>query len=301
MKHLDWNLLSSFLAVANMGSLSKAAAYLGSTQPTIGRHIEQLELQLDVRLFDRTQQGYKITELGLQLAEQVRNMNKIANNIALTAAGKTQQVAGNVRITASEMIAINHLPQAIAIIRKQHPDINFEIIANNQSDNLLEREADIAIRMYRPVQDDLITRKVNDLELGIFVARSYPKFNQAMALNPNHMEAIFKLDLIGQDRQNLIINGFKQAGIKHNGKDINRDNFAIKSDSHEVVWKSLLNGLGISFQTLKACENHPSLVRILPEIKLDSLPIWLVAHKEVKTSRRIRLVYDAFCDYFAKI
>lgn len=301
MRDLDWNLLNSFLAVATMGSLSKAAANLGSTQPTVGRHIEQLEANLNVRLFDRTQKGYKITELGMQLAEQTKSMKQLADNIGLIAAGKSQQVAGTVRITSSEMIAINHLPQAISKIRHHHPEISFEIVANNRSDNLLEREADIAIRMYQPQQDDLIARRVNELEMGIFISKKYPRYEDAMQLEPSNLEAFATHDFIGYDRDTMILDGFKQLGIKFNGKLVTKDFFCIRSDSQEVGWNSLKAGLGISFQVVSACQNHDDLVRILPEFELGTMPIWVTAHREVKTSRRIRLVYDQLCDYFSRI
>lgn len=301
MKDLDWNLLNSFLAVASMGSLSKAAAFVGSTQPTIGRHIEQLELQLNVRLFDRTQKGYKITELGMQLAEQAKNMKQYADNISLIAAGKQQQVAGVVRVTASEMVAVNHLPKAIRQIRRQYPEIHFEIVANNRTDNLLEREADIAIRMYQPNQDDLIIRKVNELKMGIYVSDKYPKLTEALKLTAQNFDEFFSHDFIGYDRDMMILNGFKQMGIKHNGKDVTKDIFTTRSDTHEVVWQSLLAGLGISFQVVNSCKNRPELTQILTEFELGTMPIWVTAHKEVKSSRRIRLVYDSLCDYFAKI
>ncbi|MGL1922476.1 MAG: LysR family transcriptional regulator [Hyphomicrobiales bacterium] len=301
MQNLDWNLLNSFLAVANLGSLSKAANSLGSTQPTIGRHIEQLETKLDIRLFDRTQKGYKITELGMQLAEQAKNMKQYADNISLIAAGKSQQVAGTIRITASEMVAVNHLPKAIFKIKHKHPEISFEIVANNGTDNLLEREADIAIRMYQPHQDDLISRKVNDLEMGIFVSENYPRFQEAIQLSIANIDNFFTHDFIGYDRETMIIDGFKQLGIKLNGKTIDRDFFKIRSDTHEVSWQSLKAGLGISFQLISSCQNQPDLHRILPEFELGTMPVWLTAHRELKTSRRIRLVYDQLCDYFSKI
>ena len=301
MKNMDWNLLNSFLAVASMGSLSKAAAFLGSTQPTIGRHIEQLETQLNVRLFDRTQKGYKITELGMQLAEQAKSMKQYADNISLIAAGKQQQVAGVIRITASEMVAVNHLPKAIRQIRNQHPEIHFEIVANNRTDNLLEREADIAIRMYQPNQDDLIIRKVNELQMGIYVSDKYPRFAEALKLTSQNLDEFFSHDFIGYDRDTLILDGFKQVGIKHNGKDVTKHIFTTRSDNHEVVWQSLLAGLGIGFQVGSSCQNQADLKQILTEFELGTMPIWVTAHKEVKTSRRIRLVYDRLCDYFASI
>ncbi|MBL1419634.1 MAG: LysR family transcriptional regulator [Alphaproteobacteria bacterium] len=301
MRDVDWNLLNSFLAVANMGSLSKAAAQLGSTQPTIGRHIEQLETHLNIRLFDRTQKGYKITELGMQLAEQAKSMKQFADNISLIAAGKSQQVAGTVRITASEMVAVNHLPQAIRHIRNLHPEINFEIVANNRTDNLLEREADIAIRMYQPNQDDLICRKVNDLAMGIYVSQNYPRFDELMALTPTDITKFLSHDFIGYDRDTMIIDGFKQLGIKSNGKDIGKHHFNIRSDSQEVNWHSLKAGLGIGFQVVSLCQTHADLHPVFTNYDLGTMPIWVTAHREVKTSRRIRLVYDQLCDYFSKI
>ena len=170
---LDWSLLQSFIAVAGKGSLSAAARALGGSQPTMGRHIGALESELGVRLFERTACGLELTPTGLELLDHARRMDAAANHLSLAAEGRAEAVAGTIRITASEIVATYILPEILTALRRAEPEIEIELVASDRSENLLQREADIAVRMYRPPQADVFTRKVGDLKLGIFAAESY--------------------------------------------------------------------------------------------------------------------------------
>jgi DNA-binding transcriptional LysR family regulator len=173
LSSLDWSLIQSFLAVAEEGSLSAAARRLGASQPTLGRQIQQIETQLGISLFHRQPRGLKLTPIGETLLEPAKTMQAAMGQIALTAAGQEQDIKGAVRITASIFVAQNFLPQVIAKIRQEEPQISIDLVASDTSENLLFREADIALRMYRPEQLDVVTRHLGDMSLGMFGAVEY--------------------------------------------------------------------------------------------------------------------------------
>ena len=152
MKDVDWNLIKSFVAVAETGSLSAAARKLSSSQPTLGRHISELEQALDVTLFRRGRQGHELTEAGALLYERGQAVAEQATAFSLLALGSVEAVEGTVRISASEVVAAFVLPEIIARLGLEEPGIEIEVAASNQVENLLRRDADIAIRMVWPMQ-----------------------------------------------------------------------------------------------------------------------------------------------------
>ncbi|RUU11133.1 LysR family transcriptional regulator, partial [Mesorhizobium sp. USDA-HM6] len=165
MKEFDWNLIKSFVAVAETGSLSAAARRLEASQPTLGRHIAELEQALGVTLFRRGRRGYELTEAGSALYERGQAVSEQANAFSLLALGSVEAIEGTVRIAASEVVAACVLPQMAARLGEEEPGIEVEIVASNQVENLLRRDADIAIRMVRPAQNELVARKVTDIAL----------------------------------------------------------------------------------------------------------------------------------------
>ncbi|MCC5974452.1 MAG: LysR family transcriptional regulator, partial [Rubellimicrobium sp.] len=170
---LDWTLLKAFLAVAETGSLSAAARRLGASQPTLGRQIRALEAELGTELFHRQPRGLALTETGTALLAPARAMGEAAGRIALAAAGQDAQLEGTVRITASLAFSVYHLPAILARIRAAEPGIGIELVPSDATTNLLYREADIALRMYRPTQLDLVTRHIADLPLALIASCDY--------------------------------------------------------------------------------------------------------------------------------
>ncbi len=170
---LDWTHLQSFIAVAEHGSLSGAARALGGSQPTMGRHVAALEAALGVRLFDRTAGGLALTPTGADLLDHAGPMGQAANRVALAAQGRSEAIAGTIRLTASEIVATYVLPGILAELHQLEPEIQIELVASDRTENLLRRDADIAVRMYQPTQADVIARKVAELPIGIYAAHDY--------------------------------------------------------------------------------------------------------------------------------
>jgi DNA-binding transcriptional LysR family regulator len=277
----DWSLWRSFGAVVETGSLSAAARKLGLSQPTLGRHIETLEADLGIPLFERTLQGLKPTETGLRLYEPVLTAERALSEALLVAEGSSAALGGTVRITASAMISHYVLPPMLKTIRAQYPAVAIELAPSDSIENLLLREADIAVRMFRPTQLELIT-KVACAHESYIARRGAPKT----------LEDLKQHDLIGLDRSELII-----AGAKSIGFELSRADFIVRTDSQTGIWELLKAGLGVSFAQKRLVADTPGMVMLLPEIEFP-LEVWLTTHRELFTSRRIRAIYDALAERF---
>lgn len=284
---LNWALLRAFLAVAEAGSLSGAARVLGASQPTLGRQIREIESALGLALFRRHARGLELTEAGAAMLGPVRAMHAAALEVGLYAAGRETGLAGTVRITASEFVAHHLLPETIARIREQAPDIAIELVPSDSTENLLYREADIALRMYRPEQADIVSRQIGEIELGAFAARSY----LARRGRPEGMADFLEHDLVGYDRSDLILRGMRAAGL-----DVSRDMFSTRCDSQTVYWELVRAGCGIGFGQLAVARRDPSIVEIDLGVQIPQLPIWIAAHRDLRHTPRVRKVWEMLAE-----
>jgi len=283
----DWSLVQAFLAVAETGSLSAAARTLNASQPTLGRQIKAIEQQLGAELFSRRARGLELTAAGQSLIPAARNMRDAMNQIRLTVAGQRQSLAGTVRITASEMVSHFHLPGILANIRELEPEIELELVPSNVTENLLFREADIAIRMYRSEQLDLIAQHIGELQLGVFASRSYlDKYGY-----PKSPDDFVNHRFVGYDRNERIIHGMRSAGMQ-----VDRHFFGVRCDNELVYWELVRQGCGIGFSQKAIADNDPLLEEIPIDLKVDPLPVWLTAHEVMRSTPRIHRVWELLRD-----
>ena len=288
---LDWTLLRSFLATAETGSLSAAAAQLGTTQPTLSRHIKDLEAVIGVPLFRRSVKGLEATEAALSLIDDARAMGRAAEALALKATGKAETLSGTVRVTASVIVSNLILPPIVAALRREEPLIQIELVASDASQNLLRRDADIALRMFDPTQNALIARRLGDTSLALYGAKSY----LARQGWPNSLAEVTGHDVIGFDRADDMIRGYAA-----NGFAVTRHDFPIRCDDQMVAWHLLLAGAGLGFAQDILAATQPTLARVDIAMHLPVLPVWLVMHEEVRSNARIRRVADFIGDAVAK-
>jgi DNA-binding transcriptional LysR family regulator len=283
MDSLDWALIQSFCAVAQAGSLSGAARALGQSQPTVGRHIKTIETSLGVELFHRVPRGLTLTETGLEILAHARDMQQAAARLRLAAEGQHEQLRGSVRITAS--VAFSHfiLPPIIADLRAELPEVAIELVPSDTTENLIFREADIAIRMYRPTQLDVITRHVVDQQIGLFAARSYLD----RAGRPTDFDDLMRLDFVGYDKNDQIIRVMRDLGV-----DVDRDFFRVRCDDQAAHWHLVRAGCGIGAAQVVIGTAEPLVEQILPDIQLPALPVWLAAPDALRTNARISRVWD---------
>ena len=279
----DWQLVRSFLAALEQGSLLGAARVLGSTQPTIGRHIVELESQLGVVLFERTGRGLLPTQTALRLADPARIMEEGALQLGRSVSGADDSVTGSVRITASQPVACFVMPAVLARMRMALPQVQVELVSSNQVSNLLRREADIALRMVQPDQASLIARRIAKVTLGAYAHRDYLRRRGT----PRQVQDLLAHDLVGADRDETLLRGFATFGYP-----VGREAFAFRTDDLVAYWEAVRCGLGVGFLPDYLGRLDSQVVPILPIIKIPPLPIWLTVHREIRTSRRIRAVYD---------
>ncbi len=283
LEQLDWSLVQAFLAVAEKGSLSAAARQLGLTQPTVGRHIQTLESGLGVTLFKRQARGMALTAEGASLLEHARAMRGAAEALSLHATGGSSDLAGSVRITASVFSSHHYLPQIIADVREAHPEIDIELVASDESENLLFREADIAVRMYRPTQLDMVTVHLGDVQLAMFASKTYlQKHGRPMSMGDLMDHAI-----VGFDRSEMMIREFRDAGV-----EVDRDFFPVRCDNQTVVWELVRAGCGLGFAPDFVGSEDPTLERIEIDLPIPTLPVWLTAHEAVRRNPRVDAVWQ---------
>lgn len=286
MQPFDWTLLQSFLAVAETGSYSAAARASGRSQPTIGRHIEHLQSQLGATLFQRATSGYTLTQTGTALMDHARTMQQAAANISLITEGRAEDLRGTVRVTASEIVATYILPELFADLLAQEPELQIELVATNSAENLSLREADIAVRMVQPDQQDLIARKIGAIEIGLFAAQTYLD----RAGTPQTPADISNHIVLGYDKSDLIIRGMAEFGMQ-----AKRTDFAFRIDNQVAYLESIRAGIGIGASQRRIALKG-GLVEVLPDLVLPALPVWLAAHAELRTSARVRRVFDFLSD-----
>lgn len=279
----DWNLIKSFLAVMDEGTLSAAAKSLGVSQPTLTRHISELENALGIQLFERNRNGARPTQAALAIFDDARQVNTANQALCLSATGKSEQLHGTIRITASQVVATFLMPQILGKLLDQSPEISVELVATDQVENLNERDADIAIRMVRPQKSELIARKVNEIGLGIYAHAEYLRGRQPVN-TPADLDHHL---IIGYDRDERIINGMAKAGVP-----VDRNYFRFRCDDQVACWQALCQAMGIGFAPHYLANTNSELVQIAKNIVIPTLPVWLVTHKQIKTNRRIRMVFD---------
>lgn len=287
----DWNRARAFLVTAEEGSLSAAARALGMAQPTLGRQVDALEQELGVVLFERTGRGLSPTPSGLELLDHVRAMGEAATRVSLTAAGQSQSIVGTVSVAASEVHAALVLPPILAKLRHAHPGISVEIVASTRPSDLRRREADIAIRNFQPTDPDLIAKKIRDVPARLYAAPSYLR----KVGNPRSPRDLGRAEIIDIDGS-----GKFRAGLAAMGFDLTDENFPILTESYLVMWELVKHGLGIGVLDGDIGDAEPKVRRVLPDHPPFMFPIWLVAHRELGTSRRVRAVFDLLAEELSR-
>jgi DNA-binding transcriptional LysR family regulator len=279
MNNMPWNLIRSFLAVTEHGSLSAAARALGVSQPTLSRDIQALESRTHLNLFQRSPQGLKLTEAGQALVESARNMKEHADTFARQTQGLSTELEGDICISASEIVGVYMLPAAIAAFRQLHPAVNIEVVISNRVSNLNKRESDIALRMFRPTQPGLVARRLPDMPLGFYAHRDYLEQRGA----PRTPEALKQHHMIGFDQDTNFIDGAQAMGYT-----LTRADFHLRSDNIMMQIQLARQACGIVVTQTGLARHWPELVPILQTIPLPALEFWVVCHADTQHNARIR-------------
>ncbi len=290
-RKFDWNHARAFLATAKTGSLSHAAIELQQTQPTIGRQVAALEEQLGTLLFDRVGQRLVLTEKGKRLVELVDEMNRSAGQIEIMAEADSVSVEGHVAVTISDNFAMFFMPHILKKAREIAPKITVDLHVQNAIEDISRREADIAIRHIRPVQSDLIARKLMDMPARLYGSKSYLE----QYGHPKSVAEAQQLDMIVFGH---IIDFKKNA--ENYGVPIIPQNVNYASTSGIVAWEMAKAGLGVIYMADIIAETSPQMEAILPDQSQIEFPSWLVTHRELHTNKRIRMIFDLMAECFTQ-
>ncbi|MES2441980.1 MAG: LysR family transcriptional regulator [Pseudomonadota bacterium] len=280
----DWERQRAFLAVLRTGSLSAAARALDLAQPTVRRRIEELEVALGTPLFTRSPSGLMPTERAQALREHAEAMALAADAFVRSASAGALEVAGTVRITASEVIAVEVLPAMLADLCAKHPALVIELSPSNRNEDVLRREADVAVRMAPPQQDALVARRVGAVPLGLHAHRDY----LAARGTPASLDAARGHALIGVERDTPVLRALQDRGLQ-----VRREDFSFRSDSDLAQLAAIRSGLGIGICQVPLAARDSALVRVLPEALHFDLETWVVAHEDQRGVARVRAVFDA--------
>lgn len=279
----DWNQARAFLVTAETGSFSAAARALHMTQPTLGRQVAGLEQALDIVLFERIGRKLELTPAGREMLEHVRAMGDGAMKASLTASGRAQSVTGDVCVSVTDIFAIYTMPAIVAELRRIAPQVRIRVLASNALSDLQRREADIAVRHVAPTQPDLIARKVRESTGHLYASRSYlTKFGPIRT--PDDVRTA---DFIGIGTEDEMLRFMQEWGLP-----ITADNIRAVGDSGGAGWEMARQGLGLVPMSVDLARYYPDMEMVLPDLPHVPVPYWLTVHRELHSSKRIRLVFD---------
>jgi len=279
---LSWDLLGAFLAVMRTGSLSGASRTLGVAQPTVRRQIETLEEALGTVLFTRSQTGLTATEAAKATLPYAESMASVAEALVRSVSAPAEGEHGTVRVTCSEVMGVAVLPSMFADLRRAHPRLQIELSASNANEDLLRRDADVAVRMAQPTQGALVAKRVGTVKLGVFAAESY----LADHALPRSVADLAGHALVGKDRDTTFLAALAAVGLPLKRKD-----FALRTDNDAAYIAALRAGFGIGILQVPLAVGPPRLRRLLPKVSFD-LQIWVVTHEDLRASRRVSIVFD---------
>jgi DNA-binding transcriptional LysR family regulator len=286
VQDVDWRLLETFVHVARAGSLTAAAREIGISQPTASRHVQELEEQLDVTLFVRHARGLKLTERGSELLGVARELDDNVQLLLRRASGLREAPRGVVRLTVNEPIGVHAMPACYALLRERFPEIRLEVVIDNRVQNLSRREADLAVRMFRPTQLDLIAKPLGEVHVSLYADRCYLQRHGT----PTSVDDARQHTLIGFDREASWAGAIAELGLSP-------ADFAFRTDSILAQVQAVVAGVGIGPVQDIIAARHDNLVRVVPELRLGTLPLWLVMHRDARGDAAVRAVFETVAEF----
>ncbi len=285
----SWELYGTFLAVMRTGSLSAAARALNVAQPTVRRRVEELERALGVVLFTRAQNGLVPTDLALATLPYAESMAATAEALARSVSGPADAEHGTVRVTTSEVVGAEVMPAILTALRATHPGIQVELVLSNKNQDLLRRDADVAVRMVAPTQSALVAKRIGAVGIGLFAADAY----LATHPPPSRPSDLRQHALIGNDRERGLADALAAVGVPTTPRD-----YVLRTDSDLAQLAAVRAGLGIGVCQLPLAARPPVLTRVLPELAFH-LDVWVVTHEDLRGVRRVRVVFDHLAEHLA--
>jgi DNA-binding transcriptional LysR family regulator len=288
---MEWDDLKHFLAVSRSGSLTEAARTLKTSASTVARRVDGLEKKLGARLFERNHSGYTLTENGQAIRRKAEEVEDAVLSVEREALGRDLRPTGKVRVAASDDIATHVIAPQLARFHRSHPDIALEITARMDLTNLTRREADIAIRGQRPAQGDFVVRKAGYWPFGLYAERGYAK---AHKLKPG-LADLNHAEIITWTNDYAHLRGGSWFAEHAPGAAI-----AVASDSARVHYAACKAGMGLAILPSKLADQERGLICLLPTEQVLAVELWVVVHRDLVRTARIRAVMDFLVDLAPK-
>jgi DNA-binding transcriptional LysR family regulator len=281
---VDWDGFRVLLAVVSGGSFSAAARTLGISQPTAGRMVAALEEELGARLLMRRARGVALTPAGEEIIADVRRMSDGAAAAIRRARGEDMTV----RISATERLGALWLPRHLLPLSRAMPGLRLELVVDNAVVDLSKRQADIAVRLFRPREPDLIARRVGTLGFALYASPAYLRARGT----PKRVADLAKHDVIG------FASGNAPSYVKWLYKIVPEERFVLRTMSLIAQQEAARAGFGIVIGTKRILDDDDELRRVLPRARVPGMEIWLAVHEDVRRNTAVARVYDALIDLF---
>ena len=284
----DWNRARAFLVTAEERSLSAAARALGLAQPTLSRQVEALQQELGVVLFERFGRGLELTPAGADLVAHARRMGEGAMGLSIAAAGQGADLAGPVTLSISDAYAGLILPGILRRMKARAPEIVVRVLASNDPSDLMRREADIAVRNFRPKEPDLIARLIAETGASFYASDGYLS---GQARDGKEATNWSRLDLITPGPAAPFLQAMTAMGLP-----VTEAQVAFECSSYLAMWEMVREGLGVGVIDVAIGDATPGVSRVAPDQPLIPFPVWLAAHRDILTHRRLRLAFDLLAE-----
>jgi DNA-binding transcriptional LysR family regulator len=284
---MEWDDLKHFLAVARTGSLAGAARLLKTSPATVGRRVAALEARLGARLFDRDQTGYRLTETGAAIHTKVEVVEEAVSSVERGALGRDPHVSGRVRLATSDELAANVITPHFGDFRRFYPGILLEVVARHDLANLSRREADVALRTARPEQGNLVVRRAGWWKCALYAAKSYAAVH---GLKPG-LRSLSKLDIITWTEEFAHLRG--GPWFAEHARDAT---VALQANSRRIQYGACKAGLGLAILPCLSADHDPDLIRLLPPERVFVAELYLVTHRDLAQTARVRAVIDFLCE-----
>lgn len=284
MSTLDWNALQFVLALARQQSLDRAAEELSVDPSTVSRRVRALEREIGARVFDRTATGHRLTAVGQRLMEAAERVEADIAAMEREADKADQRLEGLVRIATSDAFGRHKISGILSSFRRQHPLVDFELLADNRAASLIRREADVAVRFNRPSQAQLASRRVATLGHGLYASREYLAHHPFDRAEPTRGHA-----LLGFHSSLATMPEARWLERRAQGA-----RFALRANRVDLILPAAVGGMGLAVLPCYIADAEPDLVRLLGPRDVITRELWVVLHRDSRRIGRIR----AFVDHF---
>ncbi len=280
---LDWDDLRFFLAIARHGSLMAAAKDLHVAHSTTGRRLASLEASLNVRLLNRTPNGYVLTLAGREIMKYAERLETEALSLQRNVSGRDTRLAGLVRVTSTEAVATQILAPCVAVLHREYPDLMIELLPSSREFSLSMREADISLNLSKPEGHDLVVRRIGELGFGLYASPSYLQKHGGLDFEAgcagHHLITQF-------DDIESVAHAEWLTGVAP------RARVAVQTCSHEAAVIAALHGGGIACLARFRADRETGLARLATPTATPHTPIWQVVHRDNRANARIRVVLN---------